>query len=430
MDPLARPGSRPRIFVSYRRQDSEHATGRLVDHLQQAFPDHQVFQDTRDIALGADWVEVLETELASCAAVVVVIGRGWLSASDEDGRPRLDDEDDPVRVEVETALRRRLPIFPLLLDGTTMPRRAALPAALAPLVRRNAYPLTTGHWHEDVAKLVRHLKLLPAIRDGAPLTQAVEAVAVAAGDGVGLRPGTVFRDGDDGPAMVVVPAGEFLMGSAAGEEGRDDEEGPQHRVHIARPFAVGQFPVTFEEWDACLAAGGSDYRPGGVGWGRGRRPVIQVDWHDARAYAQWLSEKTGKPYRLLSEAEWEYAARAGSSSRYPWGDEPGSNEANFVDSGSDWSGKQTAPVGSFAPNAFGLHDMIGNVWEWVEDPWHDDYRGAPGDGRVWTGGDSDRRVVRGGSWGSIPDGARSAIRGRNGPGNRYGDLGFRLARTL
>jgi formylglycine-generating enzyme required for sulfatase activity len=242
--------------------------------------------------------------------------------------------------------------------------------------------------------------------------------------------GESFRDCDDCPEMVVVPAGSCMMGSPDDEKGRSADEGPLHKVTIVQPFAVGKFEVTFDEWDACVAAGRCSRKPADAGWGRGKRPVINVSWEDARAYVRWLSKKAGKDYRLLSEAEWEHAARAGSKRRYPWGDEPGQNRANFRDSGNQWSGKQTAPVGGFEPNTFGLHDVIGNVWEWTEDCWNGSYEGAPGNGRPWETGDCGRRVVRGGSWDGNPDDARSAYRDWLEPGLRSYDLGFRLARTL
>jgi formylglycine-generating enzyme required for sulfatase activity len=228
--------------------------------------------------------------------------------------------------------------------------------------------------------------------------------------------------------MVVVPAGRFLMGSA-GATG-DPDEHPQHEVVIARPFAVGKYAVTFDEWDACVAAGGIKHRPRDAGWGRGRQPVINVDWEDAQQYVGWLSKHTSRAYRLLSEAEWEYAARAGTSSRYPWGDDPGTNRANFRGSGSQWSGERTAPVGSFEPNAFSLHDTVGNVWEWVQDCWNDSYRSAPSDGSAWEGGSCGLRVARGGSWYSEAGSARSECRYRVGPRARGDFLGLRVARTL
>jgi formylglycine-generating enzyme required for sulfatase activity len=236
--------------------------------------------------------------------------------------------------------------------------------------------------------------------------------------------GSEFRECAHCPAMVVLPAGKFLMGSPSGQ-GTADEQ-PQHEVAIARPFAAGKFEVTFDEWDrcaaekACVSAADSD-------WGRGQRPVINVTWADAKQYVAWLARLTGKPYRLFSEAEWEYAARAGSTALYSFGDDP----VGLVEHG--WfatnSNSRTQPVGQKRPNAFGLHDMYGNVWEWVEDVWHPSYDGAPSDGRAWSDGD-DAHVVRGGSWNYGPDSLRSASRNGFGPLSRGYLVGIRVARSL
>ncbi len=202
---------------------------------------------------------------------------------------------------------------------------------------------------------------------------------------------------------------------------------------IARPFAVAKFALTFDEWDACAAHGDCAQHVSDSGWGRGRRPVINVSWDDAQTYVKWLSRITGKTYRLLSEAEYEYAARAGTETAYPWGDEiklNGKAMANCNGCGSQWDGKQAAPVGSFAANRFGLYDMVGNVWEWTEDCWNPNYQGAPADGSPWTSGDCNPRVVRGGSWVDFPDGLRSAYRYWYASANRSYGLGFRVARTL
>ena len=166
------------------------------------------------------------------------------------------------------------------------------------------------------------------------------------------------------------------------------------------------------------------------GWGRGRRPVIHVSWHDAKRYVNWLSQKTRKPYRLLSESEWEYAARAGTETAYSWGDEIGVNRANCDGCGSQWDDSKTAPVGSFGANTWGLHDMHGNVLGWVEDCWNDSYAGAPVDGSAWLRGDCDVRVLRGGSWYFDPSLIRAAVRSRNTSGVRSNLIGFRVARTL
>ena len=223
--------------------------------------------------------------------------------------------------------------------------------------------------------------------------------------------------------MVVVPAGEFWMGSKDGE-GNDDER-PRHKVTISQAFAVGKYPVTFDEWDAAVAAGGVSHKPGDQGWGRGRRPVINVSWDDAKAYIKWLSGKTGQPYRLLSEAEWEYACRAGSETAYSFGD----NESDLGRHAwySSNAGGKTHPVGEKAANGFGLHDMHGNVWEWCEDPWHGNYNGAPDDGSAWTTGGGGIRVLRGGSWNDNPQNLRAACRFISTLGIRYDYIGFRVA---
>ena len=234
--------------------------------------------------------------------------------------------------------------------------------------------------------------------------------------------GHQFRDCRECPLMVVVPSGSFLMGWP----------GSEVRRTIARPFAVGVYEVTFDEWDACASDWGcSGYRPGNGGWGRGRRPVMNVNWEDAKAYVRWLSwRKTGHKYRLLSEAEWEYVARAGTTTWYWWGNDVGRNRANCNGCWSRWDYEQTAPVGSFSANPFGLYDVHGNVREWTEDCWNESYDGAPRDGSAWTSGYCRLRVLRGGSWGDYPRLLRSAIRGRYSSGGRNFDAGFRVARTL
>ena len=225
------------------------------------------------------------------------------------------------------------------------------------------------------------------------------------------------------------------MGSPASERDRSDGEGPQHRVTLSAPFALGVSEVTFAEWDACVRGGGCNgYHPDDGGWGRGTRPVINVSWEDAQAYVRWLSRATGATYRLPSESEWEYAARAGTRTARYWG-EAESGQCRYANGWDDFAPcpdghRNTAPVRSYAPNGFGLHDVLGNVWEWMEDCWHDDYRGAPSDGAAWTRGGECRRVSRGGSWSYSLRDLRSAARGRSDAGYRFGTIGFRVARTL
>ena len=262
------------------------------------------------------------------------------------------------------------------------------------------------------------------------------AAATRRGGGAAGRPvaGSTFRDslglGGEGPEMVVVPAGRFRMGCLSNDEECSDDERPVRDVVIAQPFALSVYEVTFADWDACVSGAGCPHRPDDQGWGRGRRPVIDVSWDDAREYVAWLSSETGAEYRLPSESEWEYAARAGTTTKYHGGDEVGVNRANCRGCGSQWDGDKTAPVGSFAPNAFGLYDMHGNVFEWLQDCWNDGYAGAPSDGSAWLRGRCDERVLRGGSWSLSPRYLRAAVRVSYSTGNRDRSLGFRVARTL
>jgi formylglycine-generating enzyme required for sulfatase activity len=263
---------------------------------------------------------------------------------------------------------------------------------------------------------------LQPITESSPLTEAQERA---------LKPGDSFKECRDCPEMIVVPAGRFMMGSSEGQG--NDSERTRHEVTIAKPFAVSKFAVTFDEWDACVGQGDCAKAVGDSGWGRGRRPVINVSWNDAQTYVKWLVKATGKPYRLLSEAEYEYAARAGSMTAYPWGDDiklDGQAMGNCNGCGSQWDGKETAPVGSFAANRFGLYDMVGNAFEWTEDCKNQSYQGAPADGSPWTSGNCKLRVVRGGSWLDSPAGLRPANRIGDSPGFRVNLVGFRVARTL
>jgi formylglycine-generating enzyme required for sulfatase activity len=238
-----------------------------------------------------------------------------------------------------------------------------------------------------------------------------------------------MRDCRECPEMVLVPAGEFMRGSPADEPDRVFNEGPQRKVKIAAPFWVGRYEVTFAEWDACVAAGGCSIKPNDEGWGRANRPVIHVSWKDAKEYVGWLSQETGKTYRLLSEAEWEYSARARSTTAFWWGKDVGKGNANCDGCGSEWDGKKTGPVGSFKANDFGLYDTAGNVWEWVEDCWHESYRGSPIDGSSWLEGDCTYRGLRGGAWYYEPRLVRSARRDGGDPAIRNEVIGFRVART-
>lgn len=239
-------------------------------------------------------------------------------------------------------------------------------------------------------------------------------------------PGTVFQDCPYCPEMVVLPRGTFQMGST-----EHDREKPVHPVTIAYPLAIGRFKVTFGEWDACAADGGClGDPPSDNGWGRGNRPVMNVSWNDAQRYVAWLARKTGKPYRLQSEAEYEYAGRAGSTSRFWWGSEPDKNMAACDGCGSAWDNVRTAPEGIFPANGFGVFDTAGNLSEWVQDRWNPSFEGAPGDGSAWETGDQRRRVFRGGSWFNYPRMITASYRNGDAPTVANFKIGFRVALTL
>jgi formylglycine-generating enzyme required for sulfatase activity len=285
-------------------------------------------------------------------------------------------------------------------------------------------------------------------------------------------PGTSFRDCERCPEMVIIPAGKFVMGSPLAESGHTDEK-PQHKVRITNNFAVSRTEVTFDQWDACTAAGRCP-EASDDGYGRGNYPVINVSWNDAKAYVNWLSELTGAQYRLLSEAEYEYAARAGTTTPWFWGEAEaswGSSKACEFANLHDEAGKEAhpmyvwshhkcndgyaenAPTANYQPNAFGLYDMLGNVREWVEDCHQEGYEGAPTDGSVRPherpcekkfegicmdkfeqgeaeGGACDKRVVRGGAWVDGASTARSAYRYAEAEDFRNYQVGLRVARDL
>ena len=269
----------------------------------------------------------------------------------------------------------------------------------------------------------------PAVRDPAAL--------VAAGSG---KP---FRDSTAGgepcpycPELVVVPAGAFRMGSNAAEAFRLDwqteREQPLVDVSIGQPFAVARFAVTFDEWDACVVAGACLAKPADFGWGRGTRPVMNLTWDEASTYIAWLSARTGKPYRLLSEAEREYVTRAGTSTPFWFGAAPAPRQANYLAEGASGASakEQTVPVDSFAPNPWGLYNVHGNVWDWTADCWNETHKGHPGDGAPLQTGDCAQRVLKGGSWLHPPMLMRAAARTRVAKEFRANSIGLRVARTI
>jgi formylglycine-generating enzyme required for sulfatase activity len=245
-------------------------------------------------------------------------------------------------------------------------------------------------------------------------------------------PGTVFRDIEAPwcPEMVVIPPGEFMMGSPDDDPEAYSAEKPQHKVRIAYSFAVGRYPVTFEEYDH-FCESTHRQKPKDGGWGRGRQPAINITWDDAKAYVEWLASQTGRPYRLLSEAEWEYACRAGTTTRYWWGDDISPDRGNYMRGFLGIRGNnKVVQVGSYPANPFGLYEMHGNVCEWVEDRWHTDYKEAPTDGSAWLEGEGSKVLLRGGDFYNSTKNLRAASRFNWYPDLRSHHNGFRVARTL
>ncbi|MGF1508385.1 MAG: SUMF1/EgtB/PvdO family nonheme iron enzyme [Myxococcota bacterium] len=420
-----------KVFISYRRTDSSWATKNLYNALRSVLPEGHVFMDVDAIPLGVDFVEYLDAGVRQCDVLLAVIGPGWLEAVDpQTGVRRLENEEDFVRIEIRQALTRKIPVVPVLLDGVRMPSKDELPEDIQGLVRRMAAFIHHQTAETDIERLVRKLGL-----SALPNTQSEVRRPEP--------PSPIVRPARTPPfpvpEMVRIEPGTFWMGSDPDEPGAVQREGPKHRVQIARPFELGKYAVTFDEFDAFCRATGRDLAQDDENWGRGRRPVIRVSHEDASAYVEWLGGELGPGWRLPSEAEWEYACRAGTTGPFSF-DGPISPERVNYDGNSTFEGSktgryrgQTVEVGTLPANPWGLHEMHGNVWEWVADCWHETYEGAPDDGSAWMeegGGDCTGAVVRGGSWGNGPQYARSADRYRGPRDVRYSDLGFRVARTL
>jgi formylglycine-generating enzyme required for sulfatase activity len=439
-----------KIFLSYRRDDSRWPTLSLYNLLAQSFPRERLFMDVEGyIKPGDDFVEVLETQVSACEVMVVVIGAQWLSL-EKDGRPRIHAPRDFVHIEIATALRRKIRVIPALVDGAHMPDESELPEPLQALARRQAIRLSHERFAADGQGLVKALQEVLGGVPQPPPAVIDPALKVRPGSGEG------FRDvaAPWCPEMVVVQAGSFTMGSPDSEEGRWSDEGPQVKVTIAKPFTVGRFAITRGEFSAFINETRHDMSGGAYVWSGKEwkhdakkswrdpgfaqddsHPVVCVNWDDAKAYAKWLSQKTGKEYRLLSEAEWEYACRAGTQTPFWWGSSILAEQANYNGNDTYGGGKKgefrqkTVPVKSFQPNPWGLYQVHGNVWEWCEDCWNENHHNAPSDGSPRTTGDCSRRVLRGGSWDSDPAYLRSAIRNTLPADSRDSNGGFRLART-
>ncbi len=450
----------PDAFLSYTRFDDRHDGGAISEFCRRlagavravtGVP-FEIFQDVEGIGIGEHWPGKLDRMLDETRFFIPILTPSYFTS-----RPCRDELERFLGVEAQRGRNDLvLPIYYIECDVLEDDElRAANPLA------RTLHERQRQDWRElrfesfDVANVRRALERLareiararrrttptlpqqqaaadarrPTTQPAAPPTQTSSRAIAAA-----PKPGTLFRDIDAPwcPELVVIPPGEFLMGSNEAErqwavsQGAKPEwlepEQPQHRVRIAYPLAVGRYPITFEEYGRFCEQTRRQL-PGDEEWGRGRRPVINVSWDDAKAYVEWLAAETGQPYRLLTEAEWEYACRAGTTTRYWWGDDVSKDKANY-------EGGRTSEIGSYPASPFGLYDMQGNVWEWVEDRWHGNYEGAPADGAAWLEGNDSGRVVRGGSWIVAPWNLRAAYRGGFGTDVRYPYIGFRVARTF
>ncbi|QDU18944.1 SUMF1/EgtB/PvdO family nonheme iron enzyme [Urbifossiella limnaea] len=419
----------PQIFISYRRNDTPYVPHLLRDRLVEHFGPGTVFMDIDTIPPGADFVEHLDFHIRSCGVLLAVIGDGWLGATFEDGpragARRLDDPTDFVRLEVGVALRRGIPVVPVLTGRATMPAAADLPADLQPLARRNAIEVRAGRdFPAHVDRVVQGVEAALALVPGAPAGRGPEAPLPGAGSAPAearerqLRwasfhqlPAEVVTA--TGMRFVWIPPGHYRMGSPPDEPGRRDTEGP-HPVTIAAGFYMATTPVTQAQWRAVMGADGSRFR-GDL------HPAESLSWDAAAEFCARLRRSDGRPYRLPTEAEWEYACRAGAATAYHTGEgEPALAAAGWYAGNSQG---HTHPVGRLAPNAWGLFDTHGNVWEWCQD-W---YAGPLKGGVNPTGpAHGSSRTLRGGSWKDAARHCRAARRLSYAPGYQDETIGCRV----
>jgi formylglycine-generating enzyme required for sulfatase activity len=418
-----------RIFISYRRDDSAGYAGRLYDRLSERFGQGQIFMNIATIEFGLDFVEVIEKAVGSCDVLIALIGRQWLATTDAAGRRRLDNPEDFVRLEIATALDRNIRGIPVLVRGAPMPRSTDLPDALKKLARRNALEISDTRFDYDVTRLIETLEKVLGVSEPAPPTPKVRSREKAA---PARQP---FE-----PEMVLISAGDFLMGSdpSVDKDAYDDEQ-PQHTLHLP-DYYLAKTPVTNAQYAAFVQATGHRqpqhwkalFRKGGKPpKGEEDHPVVYVSWHDAVAYCNWLSEVTGRPYRLPSEAEWEKGARGSDGRIWPWGNQWDAERCNSEEGGPE----DTTPVGAYPEGAspYGLLDMAGNVWEWTRSLWGEGgeepsfkYPYDPDDGREDLEAEGDR-VLRGGLWAYYFErDTRCSSRCSVPPSHFYGNGGLRV----
>ena len=438
------------IFISYSKME-EHLTLELARQLEDA--GYSIWWDTR-LLPGADFPEEIKGQLDAAKAVIVIWTKRSVKSRWVRAEATLADEQKKLITVRDAAIDfKEIPLPFNTRQTVLVTAYAKIFAALASMqitpsenlasVNAAAKEAAEVEKRQDLQKEIAGaadretlLKLWPAdpeaVSNRLKDIGFIQALAAAGATPQWLKAGERLQDIDFAPVLVAVPHGSFMMGSKDGEG--SDTERPRHLVKVPNALAVGMYPVTFSEWDAAVAAGGVTYKPRDEGWGRGRRPVINVSWNDAQHYIKWLSDRTGHTYRLLSEAEWEYTCRGGTATAYAFGNTVTRMDAQFSERTTLGSAGRTVEVGSFNANAFGLFDMHGNVWEWCEDNWHDSYEAKPKElkvtGAAWNSADNTLRVLRGGSYVYGPEYMRSTYRSKSSQVNRSSSCGFRIAREL
>lgn len=504
------------IFISYRRSDTISITGRIYDRLSAEFGEDSVFMDADSIPFGVDFSEYLDEAVSQCQVLLVIIGKTWLSAKHSDGTRRLDNTNDYVRIEIEAALQRDIPVIPVLVEDAKVPSLSQLPSSLQQLVKRNAVEIGYDpRFNSDMIRLTKGIRNLMSVDEfsGRIISSSqqirtsphvlgvrigrrrtIQALCFAGG-GIGLvllgqkqwrandwklpelrasstngssmvfnvatinvldktinveRKQSEFRSESLGYDIALdlmkIPEGSFVMGSLSGP--RYEAERPNHNVTI-NSFWIGKHPITQAQWRAVstlpkvkIALEVSPSQFNGYEY-----PVEQVTWDEAIEFCDRLSQYSGRNYRLPSEAEWEYACRAGTETPFHFGASITTDLANYKGIDSIANGEtvpgayekgplgvfreETTKVGTFnIANAFGLYDLHGNVHEWCLDPWHMNYENAPTDGSVWSsGGEDNTRIIRGGAWTGNPYVCTSSNRYYTEPNVRSNDIGFRVVCT-
>ncbi len=426
-----------KIFVSYRRDDSADVTGRIHDRLRTRFGEGNVFKDVDSIPFGVDFRKHLQAAVNRCDVLLAVIGDRWCKITDQAGKRRLDDPTDFVRIEIESAIERQIPVIPLLVRGASIPAATELPASLQALVYHNGTVVRADpDFHRDMDRVINALE--QHLHSGVAAGQEIPALpqqpmmdSLVATNSLGMK-------------LAYIPVGEFLMGSPGREEARNENEGPQHRVQISKPFYLGVYQVTQEEYQRVMGQNPSWFC--GTGGGKAqaagqdtrRFPVESVSWDEALEFCRRLSavpgeRRAGRVYRLPTEAEWEYACRAGTTTPFYFDTHLSSTQANFDGNFPYGGGDQgpflgrTTTVGSYMPNAFGVYDMHGNVWEWCADWFGRDYAEAPALSIDPQGPPTGSyHIMRGGGWGSHGRNCRAAYRSDFTPAPRFSSYGFRV----